>query len=82
MIDLKLKQQTVLITGASSGIGHAIAIAMGGQGANVVINHYHDEKGADETLDSIEKAGGTGFIIGADVSKENEVIAMFETAIG
>jgi glucose 1-dehydrogenase len=54
---------------------------MGEQGANVVINHYHDEKGATETLDNVQKAGGTGFIIGADVSKENEVVAMFESAI-
>jgi glucose 1-dehydrogenase len=81
MIDLRLKQQTVLITGASSGIGQGIAIAMGGQGANVVINHYHDEKGATETMESVQKAGGTGFIIGADVSKEEEVIAMFANAI-
>jgi len=81
MIDLKLKQQTVLITGASSGIGQAIAIAMGAQGANVVINHYNDEKGAAETLENVQKAGGEGFIIGADVSKENEVVSMFESAI-
>jgi len=75
MADKKLSKQTVLVTGASSGIGQAIA------GANVVINYHSDEKGATETYTAIQKEGGTGLVIKADVSKEAEVIKMFADAI-
>ena len=71
-------KQTVLITGASSGIGQGIAIAFGQQGANVVVNYYSDEEGADQTLKQIIESGGKGFIHKADVGKEDEVIAMFD----
>ncbi|MBG6236887.1 glucose 1-dehydrogenase [Pedobacter sp. CAN_A7] len=71
-------KKTVIVTGASSGIGQGIAIAFGKQGANVVVNYYGDEKGAQFTLDEIIKAGGQGFIHQADVSKEQEVIGLFE----
>ncbi|MEO6904223.1 MAG: SDR family oxidoreductase [Bacteroidia bacterium] len=77
----KLLEQTVLITGANSGIGKAIAIAMGQAGANVIVNYYSDEDSAMSVLDTIKKAGGKGAIIKADVSKEEEVVSMFDNAI-
>lgn len=77
---LAKKVQTVLVTGASSGIGQGIAIAFGQQRANVIINYHSDEEGAQYTLDEIVKAGGKGFIHKADVSKEDEVIALFAKA--
>ncbi len=73
-------KQTVIVTGASSGIGQGIAIAFGKQGANVVINYHSDEAGARYTLDEITKGGGNGFIHKADVSKEDAVIDMFKKA--
>ncbi len=76
-----LQHQTVLVTGASSGIGQAIAIAMGKAGANVIINYHEDDKAADDTLRQIEALGGTGLVVKADVSKEVEVIEMFNSAI-
>lgn len=76
----RLTNQTVLVTGASSGIGQGIAIAFGQQGANVIVNYYSDEEGANYTLEQIEKGGGKGFIFKADVSKEDEVTRMFEKA--
>ena len=81
MTNAKLSKQTVLVTGASSGIGQAIAIAMGNAGANVVINYHSDENGANKTLDIIQKGGGEGLVIKADVSRENEVLAMFANSI-
>ncbi|WP_317165620.1 glucose 1-dehydrogenase [Nibribacter ruber] len=73
--------QTVLITGASSGIGQGIAIAFGQQGANVIINYFGDEEGARYTLDQVQKGGGNGIIYQADVSQEDQVIQMFKAAV-
>lgn len=73
--------KTVIVTGASSGIGQGIAIAFGNLGANVVINYHSDEEGARHTLDEIQKGGGKGFIYQADVAKEQEVTALFDAAI-
>jgi glucose 1-dehydrogenase len=73
----KLYGQTALVTGASSGIGKAIAIAMAKAGANVVINYHTDEQGGQTTLNEILDTGGKGFIFKADVSKEEEITAMF-----
>ncbi|RYZ48738.1 MAG: SDR family oxidoreductase [Sphingobacteriales bacterium] len=73
--------QTVIVTGASSGLGQAIAIAFGKQGANVVINYHNDEEGAKETLEQVEAGGGKGMVVKADVGDEKAVIAMFEACM-
>ncbi|WP_207425144.1 SDR family oxidoreductase [Pedobacter sp. SYSU D00535] len=73
--------QTVVVTGASSGIGQGIAIAFGKKGANVIVNYHSDEEGATHTLKQIEQAGGKGLVYQADVSKEEEVISMFDKTI-
>jgi len=70
-------KKTVIVTGASSGIGQGIAIGFGQQGANVVVNYHSDEDGANQTLDLIKQGGGSGFIHQADVSDEGEVEEMF-----
>jgi len=81
MSDKILYGQTALVTGASGGIGQAIAIAMGKAGANVIINYHSDDKGAAETLSDVELGDAKGLIVKADVSKEEEVIAMYEKAL-
>lgn len=73
-----LKGQKALVTGASSGIGQACAIAFGQAGADVVVNYVGDEDGAEETVSKIKEAGAKGIAIKADVSKEKEVQAMFK----
>src|ERR1043165_1531205 len=75
-----LSKQTAIITGASSGIGQGIAIAMARAGANVVINYHSDEQGAAETLKVVEDAGGKGIIYEADVSSEEGVTGLFAEA--
>lgn len=70
--------QTVLVTGASSGIGQGIAIAFGQKGANVIVNYHSDKEGADFTLKTILEYGGKGFIHKADVGNEEDVVAMFK----
>jgi glucose 1-dehydrogenase len=75
---LKLQGQSALVTGASSGIGKAAAIALANEGANVVVNcSSHPERG-QEVADQIKAGGGTAIVYQADVSKEEEVQAMFQ----
>ncbi|MDF9795260.1 glucose 1-dehydrogenase [Catalinimonas alkaloidigena] len=73
----RLKGQAALITGASSGIGQNIAIAMANEGAVVGINYSSSEDGAKETLRQVKQAGSEGMIIQADVSDPESVNNMF-----
>ena len=74
----KLKGQSALVTGANSGIGLAVAIALGNDGANVVVNYVSHPEVADDVVKQIEKNGGNAIAIKADVSREDEVHAMFQ----
>lgn len=77
----KLKGQSALVTGANSGIGEAVAIALGNAGANVVINYVTHPENADSVVKKIEDGGGKAIAIKADVSKEDEVQSMFKQMI-
>ena len=72
-----LKGQAALITGADSGIGKGVALALAQAGASVVINYAHNHDAAEETVNEIKAAGGAAFAYQADVSHEAEVQAMF-----
>ena len=74
----KLKGQSALVTGANSGIGLAVAIALANDGANVVVNYVTHPEAADDVVKQIENNGGNAIAIKADVSKEDEVQAMFQ----
>ena len=73
-----LKGQTVLVTGANSGIGEGIAKAMAAAGARVGINYVVNEDAASQIVEQITSAGGHAVALKADISKENEVTEMFE----
>lgn len=75
---LTLKDQAALVTGADSGIGKGVAIALAMAGAKVVINHVDAHEIAEQTVDEITAAGGEAYAIHADVSNEVEVQAMFK----
>jgi len=72
-----LKGQSALVTGADSGIGKGVALALAAAGANVIINHVDAHEVAQQTVDEITAAGGNAYAIHADISKEDEVQAMF-----
>lgn len=72
-----LKDKTVLVTGASKGIGRACVEAFAQEGANVIINYAHDENGAKETADAAGKYGVKTLVVQADITKQTEVDAMF-----
>lgn len=75
----QLEGQIALITGSSSGIGAAIAVAMGKAGATVVVNYHSDKslKAAEEVLNTIKAGGGNGVIKRCDISNEDQVKQMF-----
>ena len=70
---MRLTDKRAVITGASSGIGRAIAIAFAGEGANVVINCAHSLDAARETAEAITAQGGSAHIVQADVASSNDV---------
>jgi glucose 1-dehydrogenase len=82
MADGKILQgQTALVTGANSGIGEGIALAMGAAGANVAVNYVVDPEAANRVVKTIKDSGTNAIAIKADISKENEVITMFKDVI-
>ncbi|HEY8929435.1 MAG TPA: SDR family oxidoreductase [Mucilaginibacter sp.] len=77
MTSFSLSGQSALVTGADSGIGKGVALALAQAGARVVINYAHNHEAADYTVNEIKAAGGEAFAHQADVSNEAEVQAMF-----
>jgi len=73
---MNLKDKKILITGASSGIGQAIAILCAQKGTNVLINYRKSIKGAEQTLKDVEKHS-KGFVLQADLTSEEQIIKMF-----
>jgi glucose 1-dehydrogenase len=72
-----LTGQKALVTGASSGIGKGVAIALGQAGADVVVNYVNDDGAANAVVEEIRQAGSKAYAHKADVSSEDQVGAMF-----
>lgn len=74
---MQLKDKTVLVTGASSGIGKSIAIECAKKGAKIIVHYRKNKDGAVETLKEIEKHT-SGKIVSADLTKNFEVVNLFK----
>src|SRR5437762_14204197 len=77
-----LHGQKAIVTGASSGIGRAIALALGAAGADVVVNYRDGEDAAVEVVRQIAQSGSRAIAHRADISVEAEVKELFQRAIG
>jgi NAD(P)-dependent dehydrogenase (short-subunit alcohol dehydrogenase family) len=73
-----LAGQKALVTGANSGIGKGVAIALGKAGADVVVTYVARPEQAEEVVAAIRDEGGSAYAHQADVSQEDQVQAMFE----
>jgi glucose 1-dehydrogenase len=73
--------QKAVVTGANSGIGRGVAVALGQAGADVMVNYVDGDDAADAVVAEIEEAGARAFKFKADVSKEDDVAAMFAQAV-
>ena len=78
---MKVKDKVVIVTGASKGIGKEIAILLAKNGAKVVVNYSNSEKDAIAVVNHIEKNSGDAFSFKADVSKHEEVVALFDKTL-
>ncbi|HTQ50653.1 MAG TPA: SDR family oxidoreductase [Candidatus Acidoferrales bacterium] len=76
-----LKGQKALVTGANSGIGQAVAVALAQAGADVVVNYVSHPEAADATVKEISSQGVNAYAHQADVSREDQVQAMFRKMI-
>lgn len=77
----KLTGKVAVVTGASKGIGAAIAKALAGQGASVVVNYASSKAGADDVVAAITAAGGKAVAVGGDVSKAADAKGIIDAAV-
>ena len=74
----KLKNKVAIVTGASKGIGASIAKYFAAEGAKVVVNYASSQEGADKVVKEITDNGGTAIAVQADISKEADIIRLFD----
>ena len=80
-INKVLKGQKAIVTGANSGIGQAVAIALAHAGADVVVDYVTRPEAADAVVKEATRCGANAFAFQCDVRKEDQVQAMFKKAI-
>ncbi len=76
-----LEGQTALVTGASRGIGKAIAIGLAKEGAEVIVNYSSSIENANKVVSEINSFGGKAYTLQADISNENSVNELIKTIL-
>jgi NAD(P)-dependent dehydrogenase (short-subunit alcohol dehydrogenase family) len=78
-MDLRLKESKVLVTGSSSGIGQATAIAFGAEGAQVGVTYHSNRDGAEDTATKVRDAGGQAVVMHYDLADRDSIRSSIET---
>ncbi|NER84992.1 MAG: 3-oxoacyl-[acyl-carrier-protein] reductase [Leptolyngbya sp. SIO1D8] len=76
-----LKDKVAIVTGASRGIGRAVALVLASEGAHVVVNYARSSNAADEVVAQVVEAGGSAIALQADVSKADQVDALIKATM-
>lgn len=71
---------TTIVTGASAGIGRAVALRLGAEGMNVAVGYHSGRRRAGDVAEAITEAGGRAVAVRADVSRRADVTALFDRA--
>lgn len=74
---MRLSAKTVLVTGASKGIGRALALGCAREGADVILNYHSDRAGAEAAAREIRALGRRAFVVGADLGRVAQIERMF-----
>lgn len=77
----RLSGKVALITGASRGLGKAVALGFAQEGADVLVNYVRDSAAAEATANAIRQLGRRAYVIRADAAKRNDIRRMFAEAV-
>src|SRR5215472_12040724 len=78
-MDLGLRDKVVLVTGSSSGIGKAAALAFAGEGARVIVTYHENQPGAEATAEQVRVAGGQALVLHYDLANPDSVRAAVQS---
>src|SRR5258707_11716552 len=79
-MNLGLKERVIIVTGASKGIGKAIAVAFAAEGSNVVLNARNQQE-LEQVAQEIQQSGGNALALAADVTNTSEIQRLVQQAI-
>ena len=78
---MRLKDKIALVTGSSRGVGRAVALGFGKEGAKVVVNYTSNEKAADDVVGAIKAMGSDAIAVKADVASKNDVDTLVQETV-